>query len=573
MNETDIRKAMVTGVERLTAWSELLDRINVFPVADGDTGRNLVVSLAPLRRIEGDPKIPARELLFSARGNAGNIAARFFHALLQEAPPADLAVTIQRGRDQAWQAVADPQPGTMLTFFDELAGIVRQDPPVQADRAWVRRVMGRLTAVVSETTARQRRLKEAGVVDAGALGMFLFFDGFWNALAGYDDAFCDVVALFPDGLHVRSCAYADPESGYCVDMVLSHDEGADEKITALTHGSESVVVIREGDCVKVHLHTADREQTRRHIETISHVLQWSDDDLRAQTTAFQDRHTRQALHIMTDAAGSLTREQARTLDITLLDSYIVMGDRALPESCLTPAVLYDAMKSGTRVSTSQASIFERLQSYQSVLSLYGKALYLCVGSFYTGNYDTAVQWKTGHDLYNGLTVMDTGCAAGRLGLLAWETARFAGQTENPDAVIAFARKAVHRCHEYIFLERLQYLAAGGRMSRTGAFFGDMMNMKPVISPQPDGARKVGLVRNRRDQKALAVKKLAAGLNPDSRSVIWLEYTDNQDWIEDEFRPEIEKKYPAAEIMVKPLSLTTGAHTGPGSWAVAFFADP
>lgn len=416
------------------------------------------------------------------------------------------------------------------------------------------------------------RLKEAGVVDSGALGMFLFFDGFWNALAGHDDEFCAVTTLFSDRLHVHPRVHADPESGYCVDMVLSHDEGADQKIASIAHGGESVVAIRDGDYVKVHLHTPDREQTRRRIETISHVLQWSDDDLQAQTTAFQGPHASQALHVMTDAAGSLTREHARAVDVTLLDSYILMGEKALPESCLTPAILYDAMKKGTPVSTSQASIFERRQSYQSVVSLYGKALYLCVGSFYTGNYDAAVRWKTEHDPHNSLTVMDTGCAAGRLGLLAMVTARFAGQAENPDEVIAFAREAVHRCHEYIFLDRLQYLAAGGRMSKTGAFFGDMMHMKPVISPQPDGARKVGLVRNRLDQKAFAVKKMAAGLKPDSRSVIWLEYTDNRDWMEDEFRPEIEKRYPAVEIMVKPLSLTTGVHTGPGSWAVAFFAD-
>ncbi|MBA4397242.1 MAG: hypothetical protein C0394_07665 [Syntrophus sp. (in: bacteria)] len=572
MNDTDIRKAMVTGVERLTAWSELLDRINVFPVADGDTGRNLVISLAPLRRTDAEPKILAHELLFSARGNAGNIAARFFHAFLQGEPTAELAETMQRGRDQAWQAVADPQPGTMLTFFDELVRIVRQDPPVPADRAWVRRVMDHLTTAVAATTDRQLRLQEAGVVDAGALGMFLFFDGFWNAIAGNDGEFRDVVSIFPDRLHVHSRVHAAPESGYCVDMVLSHDEGADQKIAEIAHNGDSVVVIRDGDYVKIHLHTPDREQTRRRIETLSRVVQWSEDDLQAQTAAFQNLRARQALHVMTDAAGSLTREHARSLDITLLDSYILMGERALPESCLTPGVLYDAMKKGMRVSTAQASVFERRQSYHSVLSLYGKALYLCVGSVYTGNHDAAVQWKTDHDPHSGLTVMDTGCAAGRLGLLAMVTARFAGQTENPDEVIAFAREAVHRCHEYIFLDRLQYLAAGGRMSKTGAFFGDMMHMKPVISPQPDGARKVGLVRNRRDQKAFAVKKLAAGLKPDSRSVIWLEYTDNQDWIEHELRPEIEKKYPAAEIMIKPLSLTTGVHTGPGSWAVAFFAD-
>src|SRR3989339_1793409 len=72
--ETLFTQALVAGVERVTAWADLLDDINVFPVADGDTGRNLVVSLSPLRRISlGREKI-IRELLFSARGNSGNIA-------------------------------------------------------------------------------------------------------------------------------------------------------------------------------------------------------------------------------------------------------------------------------------------------------------------------------------------------------------------------------------------------------------------------------------------------------------------------------------------------------------------
>ena len=74
--------ALIAGVERVTAWADLLDDINVFPVADGDTGRNLVVSLSPLRRIAlGREKI-IRELLLSARGNSGNIAARFFSGFL-----------------------------------------------------------------------------------------------------------------------------------------------------------------------------------------------------------------------------------------------------------------------------------------------------------------------------------------------------------------------------------------------------------------------------------------------------------------------------------------------------------
>ena len=70
----ELRAALAAGYEAVVAWAEVLDRINVFPVPDGDTGRNLVLSLAPLR--EAGTGLPAvrERLLLSARGNSGNIA-------------------------------------------------------------------------------------------------------------------------------------------------------------------------------------------------------------------------------------------------------------------------------------------------------------------------------------------------------------------------------------------------------------------------------------------------------------------------------------------------------------------
>ena len=78
----DIKDAFVLGVERVAAWSDVLDDINVFPVADGDTGRNLIISLTPLRYLEKDQGNIIHKLLLSARGNSGNIAARFFSGFL-----------------------------------------------------------------------------------------------------------------------------------------------------------------------------------------------------------------------------------------------------------------------------------------------------------------------------------------------------------------------------------------------------------------------------------------------------------------------------------------------------------
>jgi len=120
----NFRQALAAGIERLTAWADLLDRINVFPVADGDTGRNLVISLAPLRQQDREISLLARNLLLSARGNSGNIASWFFQCFIQAASRENLPEKVRLGRDRAWQALPNPRPGTMLSFFDALATVL-----------------------------------------------------------------------------------------------------------------------------------------------------------------------------------------------------------------------------------------------------------------------------------------------------------------------------------------------------------------------------------------------------------------------------------------------------------------
>jgi fatty acid-binding protein DegV len=149
------------------------------------------------------------------------------------------------------------------------------------------------------------------------------------------------------------------------------------------------------------------------------------------------------------------------------------------------------------VTTAQASVFERHQRCQSILSRYGQALYLCVGSVYTGNYEVVAAWKTRNDPEDRLAIIDTGLASGRLGIAALATALYAIRTDDPGKVIRFAGTAVRNSREYIFLDRLEYLVAGGRLSRTKGFFGDLFHMKPVISPTAEGAVKAGTVAIKR----------------------------------------------------------------------------
>jgi hypothetical protein len=562
-----LKKAYVTGVERVAAWSDLLDAINVFPVADGDTGRNLSISLSPLRFAGEDKDKVVRQLLMAARGNSGNIASQFFSAFYAAQSVFDLACAVQEGNAKAWKALSNPRPGTILTVFDALEDALWRENFVP-DAVTVEKLMARLEQAVSETHELLPRLKEAGVIDAGALGMYIFFEGFFRTLAG-ESGYCrPVTEVFKGRLQIASSFKGASESGYCVDFVLQAGDKATDDLALVMRSQESAIVIGQGDLYKIHLHTADKEMIRTKMAAIGKVVNWEADNLSQQIAQFAAAPSESGLHIMTDAAGSLTRDDAKNNGFTLLNSYLNVGEKSLPETYFHPEDLYSAMRQGVKVSTSQSSVFERHEYYAAATARFEKVLYLCVGSAFTGNYQVALDWKKEYDPANRLVVIDTGAASGRLGTMVLAVCRYLSRNRDMDKTIAFAKKAVEDCEEYVFLEKLEYLAAGGRLSKTSAFFGDMLKMKPVISPQPEGAKKFGVVRNRRDQIKMALAKLAATLDSNSDALIMLEYSDNFEQVS-ELNEEIKKLYPKAEMILQPLSLTSGAHMGPGTWGVAF----
>ena len=567
----DFQKAHIAGVERVAAWSDVLDEINVFPIADGDTGRNLIISLTPLRYLQEDYENTIDKLLLSARGNSGNIAARFFSEFLTAESYEQLPVAARAGRDQAWQAVDHPVPGTMLTVLDGLVDFLEKGD-IGDKKEYVNGVIDQLEKAVRSTPELLPKLKQAGVVDSGALGMFIFFEGFFKSLVGQRNQFRPITGIFRGMLEIAPSFQVPIENGYCVDTIIQIDDDAEDKIVRLRRQGESVVVIPHKDYFKVHLHTDDRQAARAQFESLGNILEWVDDNIGTQTRDFNQPHRRHAIHIMTDAAGSITRQDSRELGITLLDSYIIAGDRSLPETLFSPAQLYQTMRAGLKVSTSQASEFERHQYYQRVLNQYPRVLYLCVGSVFTGNFAVAREWKQKNDPDDRLTVIDSSAASGRLGTMVIATVRYAAQTDNPEDVIKFAQSAVVRCREYVFLDKLKYLAAGGRLSKPGAFIGDMLHVKPIITPMAEGAKKVGAVKNQADQLKFALKKLEETFTRDSAPLIMLQYTDNRSWVDDRVRKEIQVRYPSSEIILQPLSLTSGVHMGPGTWAMAFLPE-
>jgi hypothetical protein len=563
MNE--LRPCLSAGYACLAAWADLIDRINVFPVADSDTGTNLRISLAPLRDPEQDRAALPGLLTRRAVGNSGNIAAAFFREFCQAEGPAALPAAACAGRDKAWAAVADPRQGTMLSVFACLAATLAG----QADLASLYpRLCHDLQETVRATQQQMPELSAAGVVDAGALAMHIFFDGFFRCLSGQEGKPASVLEVFAGQLAVSRGFRPEGAGSRCVDAILRREAGQSLCREAVRRLGDSVVMAEEESLLKLHVHTADTAQLRAQLAAFGTVEQWSEEEI-VERAADTEPAARPCLHVITDAAGSVSRDLARQHGISLLDSYIVAGNEARPETLCSPAEIYLRQRKGEKITTAQASAFERSQRYASLCRQFGPCLYCCAGSAFTGNYAAALAWKQENDPENLLTVLDTGAAAGSLALIALRAARCARTARSQYEVLACAQAAMAECSEYIFVDELKYLAAGGRVSKAGSFFADLLGLKPVISPMRNRVQKVGLTRSSKGQLAFALARLRERFAPSAAPVILLQHSDNAAWLTETVQPQIRALLPQAEILRTPLSLTSGVHLGPGAWAVAF----
>lgn len=567
---------LAAGYARMAAWSELLDAINVFPVADGDTGRNLCISLTPLREMDGRPLRATVDQLFrAATGNSGNIAAAFLTEFLDAAAIEALPQATATGARRARQAIGTPCGGTMLDIFDtlaaSLAALHRSDPLCE-------RLLPPLVQAVQATTAQLPALSRAKLIDAGALAMYLFFEGFFSDIDGRPLPQGHLPEALGEVSHYRPAkAGATSEMSaneLCVNAMVRPSPGVDmdELRRRLNQMGDSVVALGDAESLKVHLHASDLQAAKGLLAGLGTI-----DTLTGEALYDPGMSTQPLpegpIHIMTDAAGSFSRRQARRLGVTLLDSFVVGTGAAVPETLLDPETVYARMRTGEATSTAQASNQERHQRYGATLERFGHVLYLSVGSVYTGNVAAARQWQVSNDPDGRLTVLDTGAASGRLGLISQAVARFASRAHTAEATIAFAHKAIATCGELVFLDQLKYLAAGGRISKTSRFFGDLFSIKPVVTPTATGVEKVAVVRRTNQQLPLCLKHLTDALRGAIRPLLLLQYTDNRQRVATEIQPALEKHFPAAEIVLTPLSLTAGVHMGPGTWAVAWLAEP
>lgn len=292
-----------SGIKNLDRHRSILNDLNVFPVPDGDTGTNMVMTLKygfeSIKNKTGSLSEIAKHFssgaVFGARGNSGVIVSQFFKGIAEaldgvdEADPVAFAHALQCGCHQAYASVANPVEGTMLTVLKDASSAVVDALPLSDIHKVVDTFLEKARISLQNTPELLPILKKASVVDSGGSGIVYFFEGVQKFLNGEE---LDSKSVSEDtrgepldlGLFSKETVF---EYGYCVEGLLqltvdTKNFDVKEFTKALTGIGESVVTSQETDKVKLHVHVKDLGRLMSYLQNHGELLTVKIDNMTVQ---------------------------------------------------------------------------------------------------------------------------------------------------------------------------------------------------------------------------------------------------------------------------------------------------
>lgn len=275
-----LKEMLISATNNLYNHYPEIDALNVFPVPDGDTGMNMNLTMS-----SGAKEIANRNddniydiatafskgLLMGARGNSGVITSQIFRGFAQSLEgkktikSLDLAEALVHGKDVAYKAVMRPVEGTILTVIRESSEVLlnKVKPDTSIEKA-MKILLEEARASLERTPELLPILKEVGVVDSGGAGLVKIMEGMESAILGDVIEKSQATAteeaggrVMPVGAEVES-----DEFGYCTEFILRlgpenvKKPFVEKRFSSVlaSHGN-SLVVVQDGDIVKVHIHT------------------------------------------------------------------------------------------------------------------------------------------------------------------------------------------------------------------------------------------------------------------------------------------------------------------------------
>lgn len=278
------------------------------------------------------------------------------------------------------------------------------------------------------------------------------------------------------------------------------------------------------------------------------------------------------LKIVTDSAADLPQEILDEYDIEILPLLVTLGDKVYQDGfTIKPKQLFDGMRDGKVYKTSQVAMVDFIDLFNKYIEKETNLIYIGFSSGLSGTVQAAQMAKNqvlagNHTIT--IDVIDTKCASLGFGLVVYQAAKMAKEGKSRKEVLEAINFYSEHMEHIFTVDDLEYLYRGGRVSRTTAFVGGLLNIKPILNVE-DG--KLIPIEKKKGRKKVLRRILSImeerGVALDKQIVAISHGDDLETALE--LKVMIENEFGTKEFVINTIGSVIGAHAGPGTIALFF----
>ncbi|MGL5254601.1 MAG: DegV family protein [Brevinema sp.] len=508
--------SVLSGGKKLIEHQEEINKINVFPVPDADTGSNMAATASSViynSTEEGSIKEVAESIgnaaLDGARGNSGVIFAQFLYVLGKEMKEnstltiSHFADIVGKASKYVYDAVPHPQEGTILTVIREWADNITHNSTHTSDFEDLFMKAEVKAQEALEKTARQlEAMRLAKVVDAGAKGFVIFIQGMKEALnrraftredhdmehllsMDIDMPIAEAETLTEESLHNRFCTEA---------CLIGTSINKEEVLKVLEKQSDSIVVAGGETKLRVHFHTNSPAEVMNELRKHGRFSFQKVEDMRQQYNVTHHRANKIALIVDTGVALGFDFAEQEQVHIVPLTIEFPEGTY-LDGRTITLETANNRINSeGAEGKSSQPSPKSFADVYNYVSHYYDSAIVLTTSSGVSGTYNSAVQAlrlaKLAHADFR-IDVIDSGGLSGSAGVIAHKIAQDIKAGLSQDEIIECAKEYANNTEAYVNFQGIDHMIRSGRLGPYAGHILKLFKLSPLITLVGRKAKVVG----------------------------------------------------------------------------------
>jgi DegV family protein with EDD domain len=590
-------RALAAGIGNVFQRREYLNRINVFPVPDGDTGTNMAFTFktileatatSPDRRVDELMDHVAEAALDGARGNSGAIMAQYFHGF-REAVAGRRLLTAEgfaeaalSGAEAAWTAMSKPVQGTLPTVLEDFSKELSQRAAsgVRDIRALLQHGLERARVSLANTPNQLPALKAAGVVDAGGQGFVDLLEGIWDFIES--GRIAQAVAGLRNSLGADlkadlTGAVEEFEVGahrYCTECVLEGERIDREAVMARLEQLDcsSLVVAGGQQRVRVHVHVNNPAEVFLACEHFGTIKQQKADDMERQRSLMD--HAGEVA-VVVDSGADIPPDEIARLGIHMVPVRLSFGDREyLDRVSLTADEFYEMLaeaKEAPLTSQPPAQDFARVYS---LLTSHGYSVISVGLSQQLSGTTAAALQAAGRPEAGDVRVIDSLSATAGEGLVAIIAAEAAMAGMRVDEVEALVRDMIPRTRVMGVANDLSYAVKGGRVPGWVKRIFGWLRLNPILTANAQG--KMGLagfhIGKGADPEQLA-RSAVRMMQPDTMYRVVIAHANNADGAARARQHILQGHGRIHSCHITDAGPALGAHFGPGGLIVGFAPQP